>query len=839
MELINRINLSANTTDTIAVFDSETTRWLKANNCVVSDSMLKINSIVPTKNFDLEADYAYMKLLQYANSGYPLNNKVYVPLVAAASDTRKGQATWFDRTIAPKYWRWAMCGLDLIKISGKIAIKKYMAYLGLLSSASKKFKEVFGIEIDVDRIAVIDDANVKVTGIMDVVYEDGTIEHAVEREIEINAFDGYGVIRDALTNGESVTIRGPWIKAFVQAANWAELTAYGLKTNGNNEFRTLYGKRNMKDVDIILTKSCFKAAGLYETWEQYAKAFKELGHNICVCVREHAPKLKGLPYQQGQTLMGDDSDVEKFAQHSLATVSKYEDKKEAAKLLPQWQKAVAKIWPNLLKEGHTARTIQEKYTSKKAQMLGGRIPELGYNAFIAPDMKAFAEHLFGQKIVGSLKAGECFCSNCEPGVVDITRNPHLDNAHVLLMNVDKMEFVSKKSPTMFINIWDLTTIRLRCDYDGDHVWYSQNVNLLALVNKSYEVLHNLPVDWVAPKAPKGIVNKATVAEFIANLLKGSEIGLYADALTKMWANGYDRDVCDWLTYAGNVLIDAAKHGNVKIVKPDDVKAIDGKSLPEFCRYAKADKDHPADSKYWTEERFVCVDEKKDEKTVYASEYNEKKHGKIKTVLKPRTQYSGSFLDKYSRRVKELVPDTLKINGIDDLVFDYSVMLIKPDRKAMKLGGLCLKASNYNQETGKYEEEGGVFQKIAFRHAEEWKTLINQDGFKMNHLEWEEAKKNDAIREMVAWARAQYADNPKAQEASDETILDAVYDIVTRRVFYAKMSEGMDTVIKSAYWRIFGEKCFEVVRNNLKGKLEEEALNFNPVIDDDDDDDDLY
>lgn len=812
MKEINRVMLAENKTEQITIFDSEMTRYFEERGIGVETSILKICTLVPSVRFELEADHAYMQALHYACKGYKLNDIDYVPLVVAASDSRKATAAWFAKEVAGEYWRWAMCGLTLPQISGKIAINKYMAYLGLLSSASKRFSEVFGKEINVNRIAVIDDGYVKVTGVVDVV-ENGVVEKNVEREIEINAFDGMGLIRSELTEGESVTIRGPWIKAFVQATNWSELASFGFKNTGDTKFKTLYGERCLKDVDIILTRSCFKASKLYESWEQYANAFVAYGHHISVCVREHAPKLKGMPYQQGQTLQGTDADVEHFAQHGWSTMKKYQNKKEAVDLLSGWHKAAAKVYPALLKEKHTVRTMQEKWSSKKLDMLGGRIPELGYNAFIAADMKAFAEHLFGLPVVGSLKTGECACMAdvLKEGMTDITRSPHLDNAHVLLMNVKKMPFVPKNTPTMFINIWDLTTIKLRCDYDGDHVWYSQDEHLLDLVIRTYDRLGNLPVDWAAPESKKGVVNKNAVAEFVANLLKGSEIGLYADALTKMWANGYDREVCDWLTYAGNVLIDAAKHGNIRIVKPDAVKEVDTLSLPEFCRYAKADKEHPADSKYWTEERIT-------------------KNG---DVIPPRTRYTGCFLDRFNHRVKELIPDTLEVNGLEDEIFDSYILLIKPDRKYGKLTGLSRKSRVFNPETGKYED-GGLFQKIAFRHADEWNAIVKADKHKLDYKAWEEEKAKEARQEMLDWARAQYGNSPEIQAVSDDRLLEAIYDIVTRNVYNTfDVSDGYDTVIKNMYWKVFGKMAYNTICYNLGI----EALEFVPEIDDDEEDED--
>lgn len=794
MHGIRRLKIVSAEMENISIFSSDATRHIEAMGHNVSDDVMKICSLVPNmKDRDCEADRVYADMIHYAAAGFVDENGKFLPVLAGASDSRKAQATWLKDEIAADYWKWSMCGLTLAKISGKIAVNKYMAYQGLLWSASKAFKKVYGVEIDPGRIAVVDDGYVEVTGIMDVVHEDGTVEKAVKRTVRINAFDGFGVIRAELTDGESVTIRGPWIKAFIQAACWDEIVAYAKEHIGTTRIKTLYGEKNIEDCDIIMCKSCFKAAKLYDSWEEYEKAFKELGHTISVCVREHKPHLKGMPYQQGQTLAWTDDDVEKFAQHSLRTVQKYEDLNQAVTLLSGYHRECAKLYPALMKEVYTARTIQDRITSMKNGMLGGKIPELGYNSFLAPDMTAFVEHLCGLPIKGSLAAGECCCLFAKDGVLtDITRSPHLDNAHCLLVNVHNCAFVPAKTPTMFINVVDLTTIRLRADYDGDHVWWSQNADLVDLCVRTAEVLGNLPIDWEAPESAKGVINKATIAEFIANMLKGSEIGLYADALTKMWANGYNREVCDWLTYAGNVLIDAAKHGNVKIEKPEAVEDVDGLSLPWFAQFAKADKERPALSEYWTAERVT----------------------KKGTVLPPRCVKTDSGLDKYSERVMELVPNTVTVRGTDELVFDVQKLLIKPGRKTDRLNTLCMKVGEYNPETGEYEDVDGLFQQIAFRQSAEWKEIISDENLRSNYQEWEKAKAEYAKQEIVDWVRAQYFDVPAVQEISDRKLLEAAYDIICRRLHYEKMSDGLDTVMKSAFWRIFGDMAYETLCRNL-------------------------
>lgn len=798
MNTIQKLNVCNNDYEPIAVFSSEWTR--KLEELGAPDAMLKMCTEVPMgpqEVVDLMEAETQSMLAHWCADGFYHNGRNFKPMFAGSSDIRKATSVWLDETLIPTMGKWAMCGINTKTM--KIAVNKYMAYIGLLASASKPFAEVFGKPVDIRRVVVIKDAEVVVKATVDLVSAETGVTHDQARSLVINAFDGLGIIRHTLTKGESVTLRGPWIKAFALAFDFTALAKFAFQNGKKPEVTDLWGNTvSLKDVDVILTESCFKAAKLYDGWTQYQDAFEELGHAICVCVREHAPRLKGMPYQQGQTLMGTEDDAMRFMQHAKSTVYKYSDPAEAAKLLRGYHKAAAKLYPALLNEKHTQNCIQEKYASKRTDMLGGRIPELGYNAFLAPDPVAFAEHVFGMEIKGFLKAGECCCLPAKEGPVDVTRNPHLDNAHVLLTNRKDVPFTM--GPTMYINILDMTTVQLRADYDGDHVWYSQDEHLLDLVKRTYEKIHNLPVDWSVGKAPKVSITKSAIAEFVKNLLHGSEIGIYADAMTKMWNSTYSRDTCAWLTFAGNVLIDAAKHASVKVKKPDDVLELNKIPLPNFARYAKADSVHPADSPYWDEVR--------------------------KFTGTPRCAYSGSFLDMYSKFVEENVSETLEIKDIKDEVFDHTVLMFKPNRK--QIPGI-FKKGRYNIETGTYEDTG-LFQQIAFRHTEEWNRLMKSDSAMLHRDEWEYECRKEALQEIVFYCRSLYA-NHDLSKVSDDEIINGAYDTICRFIFTSNMSDGMRTVVMQAFWRIFGDRVVEALKKNL---------HTNDFVDVDfDDDDELF
>lgn len=758
------INVFQNTIDEVILDNSALMRKLVELNA--TDKVIKVNGEINELYKDEEAKAeAHARLTNYVQNGIDLNGNHFVPLLVTASDSRKAHSMWIDKTIWGEVGRWLMCGLNSNELN--IAINKYMAYLGLMASATRSFESVYGTSIDIHRVCVVKDFTIVVKGKVDNV-EGVTVKYDVEKDISICTFDGLGVIDGKLVGWKASTLRGPWIKALAIPDNFKRFA----RENNITEITDLWGnKHDVNNIDLILTESCFKMASQYDTWEKYVNSFIELGHEISVCVEEHRPSKKAMPYQQGQTLVaGTNDDAIRFAGFAKREVVKFNDAKEAGKLLGGNLAKAAQLYPELVSEQYCASRIQEAYASKRTKMMGGKVPGLGYNAFIAPDIVAVNEAIFGLEINGCLKAGECYCSNCHVSEVDVTRNPHFDHAHVLLSNVEKPSKYMV-GPTMYVNIFDLLTIRLRCDYDGDHVWYSQNEMLIDLVKRTNEIVTGRVIDWFAPKAPKGPVTMGVIKNFVMNLTQTSQIGRYADAMTKMWANGYDRYSCDWLTYAGNVLIDAAKHGSANIGVPDSVKDIFKMPLPAFCEYAKADSERPVGSDKWL--------------------------GKV--------AHTNGFMDMYSDQIKSNIPETLTIDGAEEMMFNSANLMIDADRKIGELAGLC-KKGKWNKEESKYEDQG-IFQEIAFRHASEWLGLSKVSGNISKKASWDEIRGEAGLAEIKAWA-----------EERGSTI-EAAYDVICRWVYNTQMSDGYATVMKTAFWRIFGNMAVETLKVNRRHENE--------------------
>ena len=799
-QIIN-YSVVTNTVEPIVLFSSAMLRKLESMNAA-ADGIIKVTSAMEVELDDMQRAAAQANLNHLVATGLDLNGRHYVPFFAGSSDIRKGTSGWIRDDLLKEIGTWAMCGLKTSELN--IAVNKYAAYIGLLMSSTRTFQQVYGRALDVRRVCVVPDTYVKVTGKVDFV-EGDNVRRIDEHVVEINAFDGAAYIRPEATGGKASTLRAPWVKAMAIPMDFISFAEeHGLSTI----IKDYWGNEvDLREIDLVLTESCFKMAGQYKSFQQYQEAFEALGHEICVCVEEHHPRKKAMPYQQLQTLVGGTNvDAMKLAYMTKEVMDAYKDPDQAAGLIGGHLAHAAKLYHGLLAEPYTARIVEESYNAKWTRAIGGKVLGLGYNAFLAPDPIAMLEALYGLPVTGALKAGECYCSNAGLGQVDNTRSPHLDHAHVIMWGVKKPNKYFM-GPTMYWNIRDFATLRLRADYDGDHVWYSKNAFLLEAIRKTDRLLENITVDWVAPKAPKSAINRGTLARFFTSLTQTSQIGIYADDFTKFWAwlsNELDkeaitmeeaREVWCWLTYAGNVLIDAAKHGNANVKPPKRVRMFAQMPLPAFCEYAKADSVRPVGSEYWA--------------------------GKCAKT--------NGFADMYSEAVRSNVDEHLHVTGSEEFVFDPHVLMIDAHRKIGNLAGLFKQGRRVvdgYDETGAqishYEDEG-LFQRLAFASARELEAL-EDGGNERYHLDcWEKERGRLAFNEIRRWV-----------EERGET-MEAAYDIICRGVFNGSASEKYAYTMKRAFWIFFGEMTVEVLSDKFCANVFEDELVL-PDLDDLDSDD---
>ncbi|RKJ38808.1 hypothetical protein D7X94_14965 [Acutalibacter sp. 1XD8-33] len=200
---------------------------------------------------------------------------------------------------------------------GPCQLSKLYAYNGLMLSGGTR---IDGIEIDrPHRVIVIDNEEAVVQNVPVITVEDdgsiGNVRkyHRVEHKekITVTCFDGEGLISkdyarevDKAYCGKhihtSFQIRLPYVKGMLHQVDFKDF----LNSGACRTITDIWGvKHNVRDVDIILTKSMFKGFGwLTENdmaWSDYWKAFRKYRHALYITQtsKEKPERFTTLNYQ--------------------------------------------------------------------------------------------------------------------------------------------------------------------------------------------------------------------------------------------------------------------------------------------------------------------------------------------------------------------------------------------------------------------------------------------------------------------------------------------------------------------------------------------------------------
>lgn len=762
------------------VFSGRLYRKLLSMGETIEKSLLLVKTEIPEdfgdEKLKQQAIIAQAALEEVALHGVNWRGCNYKRLFQGASGSRKCTTLYIRSDLLSTVGQWVMNGLRQNELV--MQPNKLNAYMALTSSATTKFFDVFGKTIDLGRVVVVPDHFVKHYAVCDFVDKNGNVHFDVDREIEMNAFDGMAVHRHTLSE-EAFTLR----HFFVKAASFPVDFDAAAEKLGGEIITDIWGERhNIHDVDLILCESCFKMKKAYRNWDHYKQECELRGEEFEVCVREHALRPKHMPYQQGQTLQGNAIDAQLFANKTADLLDSYKEFDKAVKLLPFYMKEAAKAYHPLMNFWYFQKTVNESYAAMRKEALRGKLLNVGYNSFIAADPVAFMQHVLGLPVEGVLEANTCLCTQAKRGFMDITRNPHLDNAHVLLRNVKTGNPAFFMGPTVYMSIHDLAALRIRADFDGDHVFWSQDKNVLDLVRKTARLLKNRPIDWDAPESTKVRITKQVLTDLVRNGTKSGQIGIYVNMMTKVFANMAEwihdelismddaRRMVAWLTWAGNVLIDAAKHGSANVNMPKWMEdLIKNSSLPAFAEMAKATDALPVGSDHWKE----------------------------------RCAKTNSFLDLYVDAVKMITNENLTVNDMEEEIFSWTKLVGNPRGK--RIPGL-VGTGKKNKQTGKYEGEG-LFAHLAFMTEEERKTIARGA----------DEDKYEQLKDVhMSIKGAQNLDTMIAYANSKGFTVDQLFDDVTRWIFSTKdLAEKpkLGKVVFENYFACFGSMLVEKLQHN--------------------------
>ena len=432
-----------------------------------------------------------------------------------------------------------------IELGYKFIPAKLSAYFALQCSAS--------ISVPWPRIIVVNDAEVKFTDKVRIVRDSGNDENPIwptvsepqEIEIEADVSDGMGFISPemsaiwakSLNEGEEplsgYNTRCAFVKGmvftvpFVQFAE--EIAHTYMITDAWGD------KRDIRDADVILTTSMLKLWDSYDGFEDYYQNCMKNDYDFCIA-KSSPRELRNVHttnYQYIQDYSLSDAQIDDLIAPTVTKIKECLgldwkklilymcgtglDEKNVLKVDPMCKAIMAN--PDLVKDPYVRskvnRMIQKRINSAKI----GVLDVAGDYAILGNDPYSLLQNIFGMKITGLMKAGECYHKYWTDKGVDkivLFRAPMTSHENVQKLKVvasDEMRKWYRYIKTCcLINSWDTTAMRLNgADYDSDTVFSTNNDVLL----NAFEYKDTLMC--VQSKMPKKV---PTEDDFIASDING-------------------------------------------------------------------------------------------------------------------------------------------------------------------------------------------------------------------------------------------------------------------------------------------------------------------------------
>lgn len=399
-----------------------------------------------------------------------------------------------------------------VELNYKFIPAKLSAYFALQCSAS--------ISVPWPRIIVVNDAEVKFTDRVRIVENSGNEENPIwptvsepqEVEIEADVSDGMGFISPemssiwakSLNEGDEplsgYNTRCAFVKGmvftvpFVQFAE--EIAHTYMITDAWGD------QRDVRNADVILTTSMLKLWDSYDGFEDYYENCKKNDYDFCIA-KSSPRELRNIHttnYQYIQDYCLSDTQIDDLVAPTVTKIKECLgldwkklilymcgtglDEKNVLKVDPMCKAIMAN--PDLVKDPYVRskvnRMIQKRINSAKI----GVLDVAGDYAILGNDPYSLLQNIFGMKITGLMKAGECYHKYwTDKGVDEIVlfRAPMTSHENVQKLKVvasDEMKKWYRYIKTCcLINSWDTTAMRFNgADYDSDTVFSTNNDVLL-------------------------------------------------------------------------------------------------------------------------------------------------------------------------------------------------------------------------------------------------------------------------------------------------------------------------------------------------------------------------
>lgn len=724
-------------------------------------------------------------LNRLVDNGYEYNGRKFIPAFIGASQARQACFTLIAEEKRADFLKWARLGLPAERYA-KIPSNKQAKYLGLSFSRVRHWDEVFNDELlkkymprpEFNDMAVLKDVVVTCPGEFDVIEGEEIIRKIVP-DHKNKITDGFIVymINDlSMTEKEreklrkvikTASARALWLKGYMHVVFLSEVKRL-VSVNGYNPVvKDLWEDDvNILEKRIITFGSVLKSNKAFKHFSEYADAATANGDRFWVCVEDHGQKLNGLPYQQFQTLPMEDDDVRYLVNITAGQILEEVKTGKFSEFVKSKLGKAVEAYPSLLQNPIVWNLVQTTYASQRKRMAGGRMPNMVHNLFCATDPVAIFQGIFGDEPRGLLKANECTTSVFKYGIeLDCTRNPHLDHAHAVRVNVAIPAWARDfyLGNGIFYSALDNIMVLHQMDFDGDHSVVTDNKVIIAAAKRGFEKYGNVPFLYDANDAhgEAGCKDYDSELRDLCRNIHAAEIGVYVNTLTKMWASGvYNREEAGFLTKAGNGNIDAFGHGEEAGNGKTNSFVADRRKqmLPTYKIFAKARLD--------------------EDKT---------------TIILPKKMrvYRNSPVEKYSALTRFILPQDMS-----DIVnpkkayekFDQSILYCVQREKAVVIEGLI-------------SSRGGLFNQLAQATMAELNEIQRTNSIKA--LPGYMDMRREAVRSELEIFGSQNG-------ASEEDIIDA---LIFNLFYKLERTDKLAVSLVRLFFMVYGSRVVDNIYLN--------------------------
>lgn len=593
---IRKLNVNAlSDKNIISLFESSLTRALN----------LKVNEL--TKDLMIVNVFFFQVFNDLVKYGFDYKGKKYIFLTASAGQIRTKRAVFIRESAYDKVQSRIMCGLSIEEINrqGGINPTKFLAYLALNNSATDIWDD-----FDIDKSIVVDDFESDVFGEVDFI-DDATYEITrQEKNINLCQTDGCGMMLD----GPTRMCRLPFVKGLMVQFPFDEFIQEKC-SDGKCIVTDIYGDEHDilgEGIRYIFTKSQFKLAKYFHSWDCYKERFKNNQCEACYCniEEDYIPKAR-INYQMLQTLSDmKDEEIGRLIKPTLEEIDSIgNDYQTTMKLLgatdynknPSYFQQALMLYPELFRDPYCRDILKQTKKSLVKQAKAGRLRVNGRYRFVSPDLYAFCEWLFlGEKNPkGLLADGEVYVNEfCDGDELACLRSPHLYREWPIRANKRNEETEKWFGGTkcVYTSCHDLISRIVQNDFDGDKILVIKDRLLTKVAKRNMKGI--VPLFYEMKKAKGGIINNEVLYEGMIQAYTTGNIGPVSNNITKIWNCGEvgqeQVDVVRWLCMENNYIIDAAKtlYTPTRPKKIHEIISSYTKAkVPDFFIYAKDKETH--------------------------------------------------------------------------------------------------------------------------------------------------------------------------------------------------------------------------------------------------------